>query len=109
MSLLALDSAWRAEDFLRSFLEPIALLGYLGQIVFAARFAVQWYVSEKAGRSVVPKSFWYLSLAGSVLLLGYACIEHQPVIFVGQLPGFVVYVRNLVLLSRAGGGASGAA
>jgi len=101
MSLLLLETAADSPGFLRSFLEPLALLGYLGQLAFSARFLVQWYVSEKTKQSVVPKSFWYLSLVGSALLLVYACLEHQPVIFVGQLPGFFVYTRNLMLLARA--------
>jgi len=101
MSLLLLETAAAGPGFFRSFLEPLALLGYLGQLAFSARFIVQWYASEKAKQSVVPKAFWYLSLIGSVILLVYACLEHQPVIFVGQLPGFVVYSRNLMLLARA--------
>lgn len=101
MSLLLLEAGTESKGFLLSFLEPLALLGYVGQAIFAARFIVQWYVSEKKKQSVVPKVFWYLSLAGSVILLVYACLVHQPVIFVGQLPGFVVYTRNLMLLSRA--------
>lgn len=101
MNLLLLDTADSSFGFLRSFLEPLALLGYVGQLAFSARFLVQWYTSEKQKQSVVPKSFWYLSLLGSALLLVYACLEHQPVIFVGQLPGFVVYTRNLMLLARA--------
>ena len=100
MILLEVD-ANHVRNFFAAFLEPIAVLGYVGQAVFAGRFILQWYVSEKAGCSVVPKAFWYMSLVGSALLLVYACIKHEPVLFVGQLPGFVVYSRNLKLLSKA--------
>jgi lipid-A-disaccharide synthase-like uncharacterized protein len=102
MTLLFLEAASQSKDFLHSFLEPLALLGYLGNAIFAGRFIVQWYVSEKKKQSVVPKVFWYLSLVGSVILVVYACIKPEPVIFIGQVPGFVVYTRNLVLLSRSG-------
>ena len=101
MNLLVVDAVAPSPGFLESFLHPLVWLGFLGQAVFATRFLVQWWVSEKQKRSVVPKAFWYLSLGGSVLLLTYACIKPEPVLFVGQLFGFVVYSRNLVLLSKA--------
>ena len=101
MTLLILDVAQGGKDLLHSFLEPLALLGFLGQAIFATRFIVQWYVSEKKKQSVVPKVFWYLSLGGSVLLVIYASLKPEPVLFIGQLPGFIVYTRNLILLSRA--------
>jgi lipid-A-disaccharide synthase-like uncharacterized protein len=46
---------------------------------------------------VIPRSFWYLSLAGSALLLIYAIHRRDPVFILGQAGGFVVYTRNLVL------------
>ena len=47
-------------------------LGFIGQAIFGSRFVVQWLVSERKKRSVIPKAFWYLSIAGSVVLLTYA-------------------------------------
>jgi lipid-A-disaccharide synthase-like uncharacterized protein len=78
------------------------LLGLTAQIVFGMRFIVQWWVSEKAGRSTVPLSFWYLSLAGGILMLAYAIYRWDPVFMLGQALGLAVYVRNLVLISRSG-------
>jgi lipid-A-disaccharide synthase-like uncharacterized protein len=78
------------------------ILGLTAQIVFGMRFIVQWWVSEKAGKSTVPLSFWYLSLAGGVLMLAYAIYRWDPVFMLGQALGLVVYVRNLVLISREG-------
>jgi lipid-A-disaccharide synthase-like uncharacterized protein len=102
MSSALLAAPLNVVRFLESFLHPFAVLGFLGQAIFAGRFLVQWYVSEKRRESVVPKAFWYLSLVGSVFLLVYAVLKPEPVIFVGQVPGVVVYVRNLVLLARSG-------
>ena len=34
-------------------------IGFLGQTTFSLRFLVQWWRSERAGRSVVPLAFWY--------------------------------------------------
>jgi lipid-A-disaccharide synthase-like uncharacterized protein len=75
-------------------------IGLLGQLVFAARFIVQWIASERAGRSVVPVIFWYLSILGSLVVLSYGIHKLDPVIIIGQLPGVVVYSRNLWLIEK---------
>ncbi|HPF15211.1 MAG TPA: lipid-A-disaccharide synthase N-terminal domain-containing protein, partial [Planctomycetota bacterium] len=38
-----------------------AALGWLGNVGFFSRFFVQWLASERAGRSVAPQAFWWLS------------------------------------------------
>ena len=85
-------------------------VGFLGQAVFSGRFLVQWLASEKAGRSVMPRLFWYLSILGSAILLAYAIYKRDPVFIIGQCAGFGIYLRNLYLLPRpeTGGDASGA-
>ena len=75
-------------------------IGFLGQALFAARFLVQWIASERKRESVVPTSFWYLSLGGAAILLAYAIWRRDPVFVLGQAFGFVVYMRNLVLIGR---------
>jgi lipid-A-disaccharide synthase-like uncharacterized protein len=75
-------------------------VGFAGQGLFTARFVVQWLRSERAGRSVVPMAFWYLSLAGGVTLLLYAVHSGDPVFILGQAAGAVVYVRNIMLIVR---------
>ena len=75
-------------------------IGMVGQAVFFSRFLVQWIASERAGRSYVPRIFWWLSLAGSMLLLFYALHRRDPVFVLGQAFGWVVYARNLALLRR---------
>jgi lipid-A-disaccharide synthase-like uncharacterized protein len=76
--------------------------GMLGQVVFFSRFLVQWIASERAGRSYVPLAFWWLSLAGSMLLLAYAFHRKDPVFVLGQAFGWLVYARNLALIRRGG-------
>ena len=66
------------------------LVGFLGQALFTARFAVQWLVSERKRESVVPVSFWWLSLLGGGALLAYAISRQDPVIIVGQAMGLFV-------------------
>jgi lipid-A-disaccharide synthase-like uncharacterized protein len=75
-------------------------IGFLGQVLFSLRFLVQWWRSERAGRSVVPLAFWYLSLGGGVILLCYAIHRRDPVFIVGQTTGVIVYLRNLQLIYR---------
>jgi lipid-A-disaccharide synthase-like uncharacterized protein len=76
-------------------------VGFAGQALFSARFLVQWIVSERARRSVVPTAFWYLSLGGGATLLAYAIRRADPVFVVGQAAGLAVYLRNLWLIRRA--------
>ena len=92
----------------------ILVLGFTGQALFFMRFLVQWISSEKQKKSIIPLSFWYFSIGGSVLLLVYAIIRKDPVFIVGQSMGFLIYIRNLHFISRekrereGGGGNAGA-
>jgi len=74
------------------------IIGLAGQAMFMLRFLVQWVVSERARRSVIPVSFWYFSLAGAAVLLAYAIYRKDPVFILGQALGFIVYLRNLRLI-----------
>lgn len=76
------------------------ILGLAGQLMFSARFLVQWIASEKRKKSVVPISFWFLSLFGSFLLLIYAIYRKDIVFTLGQLFGFIVYIRNLLIIKN---------
>ena len=76
------------------------VVGFVGQGVFTTRFLVQWAASEKKGDSVVPIAFWWLSILGGFSLLVYAIYRQDPVFIVGQGMGMVVYVRNLMLVTR---------
>jgi len=73
-------------------------IGFGGQLLFSARFLIQWLVSEKHHASVVPTSFWYLSIAGGLTLLLYAIHKRDPVFIAGQAAGVFIYARNLMLL-----------
>lgn len=78
----------------------VAAVGFIGQILFSARFITQWIASEKAGKSVVPLSFWLFSLGGGLVLLVYALYRQDPVFILGQSLGTFIYIRNLVLIAR---------
>lgn len=74
--------------------------GFTGQALFGARFLVQWLCSERQHKSVVPHLFWYLSVAGGVLVLSYAIHRHEPVFIAGEVVTLLIFLRNLQLLHR---------
>ena len=74
------------------------IIGFVGQALFSARFIVQWLASERVKRSIVPRAFWYFSLAGGATLLAYAIHKRDPVFIAGQGLGLFVYLRNIYLI-----------
>ena len=76
------------------------IVGLIGQGMFSMRFIVQWLTSEKAGKSVIPFSFWIFSLGGSFLLLLYAVYRRDPIFILGQAPNLLIYSRNIWLIKR---------
>ena len=73
----------------------LALFGLAAQGIFMSRMMVQWIATERARQSVVPVAFWWLSLAGAVMLLIYGILDRDIVIILAQSFGFIVYARNL--------------
>lgn len=87
---------WLAVDNWTEFWWVVFGLG--GQLVFTARFLVQWIASERKKKSVVPLAFWYLSIVGGVMLFAYAVYRQDPVFILGQSMGLAIYLRNLWLI-----------
>ena len=78
----------------------LLILGIVSQVVFTLRFVYQWIYSEKKKESILPFGFWMLSLIGSLMILTYAIIRKDPVLFVGHILGATIYIRNLTLLKK---------
>jgi lipid-A-disaccharide synthase-like uncharacterized protein len=76
------------------------VLGMAAQLLFTARFVVQWVASERAGHSVIPMAFWIFSIFGGLLLLVYALYRKDVVFIAGQAFGVFVYLRNLYFVMR---------
>jgi lipid-A-disaccharide synthase-like uncharacterized protein len=76
------------------------VFGIVAQLLFTARFIVQWVVSEKLGKSVVPLAFWFLSMGGGIMLLIYGIVRREPIIIMGQALAVFIYLRNLMLIFR---------
>ncbi len=75
-------------------------LGWIGNAAFFSRFFVQWLLSERARRSIAPKSFWWLSLAGALALGTYTMASGEPVLFAGNAVNATIAARNLWIASR---------
>lgn len=87
------------EHFFRNEDVPMWLLlfGSAGQIIFTLRFVYQYWYSSRKGESELPPLFWILSLFGSLSIVSYGILRHDPVLIIGQSFGVVAYVRNLMI------------
>ena len=72
-------------------------IGFLAQFLFGWRFILQWYRSERAGRVVIPISFWRISLAATFIQLAYSIHIEDPVFIFGGCLQVALFSRNLVL------------
>ncbi len=75
-------------------------VGLLGQGLFASRFWVQWWGSEKQKKSELGAAFWWLSLLGSLISVAYFLQIRDVISILNQSFGMVPYVRNLMLLRK---------
>jgi lipid-A-disaccharide synthase-like uncharacterized protein len=77
---------------------PWKLVGYLGVCLFTSRWFVQLYATKKLRRVHMPQAFWWLSVAGSVLLVSYFTFGKNDSVGVlsNLFPAFVS-VYNLVV------------
>lgn len=79
------------------------LVGYTGVGIFSARWVVQVLASYRAGRSHIPELFWYLSLAGSILVLSYFTFseKNDSVGILSNLFPSIIATYNIFLVHRA--------
>ena len=96
----SLDGGWEL---------AVLVFGVLAQALFFGRWVVQWLATERRGEPHVPESFWWISLAGAVLLFAYFALRGEPVGMLGQTAGWAIYARNLYLIRRGGSAPANAA
>lgn len=77
-------------------------VGVSGQALFGVRFFVQWAVSERLKKSVVPLAFWYISIAATLLTIPTYLHRHEWIFLFGQVSNLLVYARNVWLIRRKG-------
>jgi len=77
---------------------PWKVLAWTGVMVFAARWGVQAWASKRAGMSVTPRLFWYMSIFGSLTQLLYFIFgKMDSVGILGNAFPAAVSVYNLYL------------
>jgi len=74
--------------------------GLFANVLWTARFIVQWIHSERQKTSIVPVSFWWISVWGTVVNCAYIVHQRQWIILIGNAPQIIPYTRNLVLIYR---------
>lgn len=84
-------------------LTPWKIIGFVGVLLFAGRWFVQMLATRKHGRPVVPRTFWIMSVAGSVLLLSYFIWgKNDSVGVLSNLFPAGVAVYNLIMDIKSG-------
>ena len=79
--------------------KAVSVIGITGQLMFSMRWIGQWLASERAGKPVVPATFWYYSLIGGLMVLTYGIYFLDPVVILAQF-GVLVYARNIYLMMK---------
>jgi lipid-A-disaccharide synthase-like uncharacterized protein len=84
-------------------LTPWKLIGFLGALMFAGRWLVQAWATRRAGRPMIPRSFWIISLTGSAMVTSYFIWGKNDSVGVltNLLPASVAFY-NLVMDIKAG-------
>jgi lipid-A-disaccharide synthase-like uncharacterized protein len=78
----------------------LKIWGSVGQVVFILRFYFQWIESESKKESILSLQFWLISILGGAMILSYAFFRRDPVLFLGQLAGLLIYIRNLIFIIK---------
>ena len=81
-----LASSWR---------DLVYPLGFVAAFAFMGRFALQWLISEAHRKSMVPKSFWQISLIANLLMVLHSILQVQFLVCLVQGLNAVISWRNL--------------
>lgn len=77
------------------------LVGFLGVGMFAGRWFVQAFASQRAGKPVMTRLFWIMSLMGSLLCLSYFTFgKNDSVGIISYLFPSAIACYNLMLDAR---------
>lgn len=103
VSMLVADGSAVVDTLFKNGDLPLWLLlfGSAGQLIFSVRFLYQFIYSSRRGESILPKGFWIISLSGSMMIVTYGILRHDPVLILGQGLGLISYTRNLMLWNKS--------
>jgi lipid-A-disaccharide synthase-like uncharacterized protein len=99
-SIIAVTWVGQEHRFLGLDWNYLVILGLIGNAAFSMRFLVQWLASERQRESVIPISFWYWSIGGSLIMFLYFLFRRDPVGVLAYLPNSIIYLRNLMLIRK---------
>jgi lipid-A-disaccharide synthase-like uncharacterized protein len=96
------NNVYDLDNLLRNEHIPVWLLvlGIVSQLLFTLRFVYQWLYSENRKQSSLPLGFWIISFWGSLLILVYAILRKDPVLFAGHAVGVIIYARSIIISRR---------
>ena len=77
------------------------LWGLAAQGFFFLRLIIQWFRSERAKKTIVPISFWWLGLLGAAMLFTYAAARKDIVFLITAVLQVIIYSRNLSIAVRS--------
>src|ERR1043166_9434690 len=98
---MALPAAiWDGTRFLGIEWHVWKFVGWIGNVVFFSRFFVQWAATERLKQVIIPISFGWLSLTGSVLLLAYGVHLKDSVFVFAYAFTWIPYIRNIIIHYR---------
>jgi lipid-A-disaccharide synthase-like uncharacterized protein len=100
IGFLAVTVVGQQHRFLGMDWSYLSILGFIGNAVFSMRFLAQWIASEKRGESIIPLSFWFWSIGGSIIMCLYFIFRRDPVGVLAYLPNSFIYFRNLQLIRK---------
>src|SRR6266478_8456599 len=100
LAMIAVTWIGKEYRFLSLDWSHLVILGLIGNALFSMRFLVQWLASERQGESIIPVSFWYWSIGGSVIMCIYFIFRRDPVGILAYLPNSMIYIRNLMLIRK---------
>jgi lipid-A-disaccharide synthase-like uncharacterized protein len=109
LALIAITWIGKEYRFLGLDWSYLVILGLIGNATFSMRFLVQWIASERRGESVIPVSFWYWSIFGSIIMCLYFIFKRDPVGILAYLPNSLIYIRNLMLIQKGNSAPTAAA
>jgi lipid-A-disaccharide synthase-like uncharacterized protein len=81
---------------------PWKIIGYCGMLMFTSRWVVQLLATRRLKRPTIPRAFWIMSLAGSIMMLCYFIWgKNDSVGILANLFPAVIAVYNLIVDIRA--------
>ena len=75
-------------------------VGVMGNLMFAARFIIQWIATELNRKSTMPNIFWHISVVAAFLQCASFTAQREWLYALGPIINVPVYMRNLWLIYR---------